>query len=58
MNQNQPSQPDPKHGMPNKQKEAQKSGQQTQQSNRPGQGGYSSPGHGSGSGQSAPTDKK
>jgi hypothetical protein len=44
---NQPNQPNPKQGMPNKQSDTQKSGQQTQQGNRPGQGG-----------QSAPTDKK
>ncbi|WP_260703059.1 hypothetical protein [Edaphobacter flagellatus] len=34
------------------------SSQQTQQQNRPGQGGYSSPGHGSHHEQSAPDDKK
>ena len=35
-----------------------KPGQQTQQGNRPDQGGYSSPGQGNKSGQSAPADKR
>jgi hypothetical protein len=34
------------------------SGQQTQQTTRPEQGGYSSPGQGNKTGQSAPADKK
>jgi hypothetical protein len=45
--------------MPNKQTNPSpgQTGQQTQQGNRPGQGGYSSPGQGSGK-QSVPADKK
>jgi hypothetical protein len=57
---NQPNPKDPKQGMPKQNDPSRgQSGQQSQQQNRPGQGGgYSSPGHGSQSGQSAPADKK
>jgi hypothetical protein len=54
---NQPNQQKPNQGMQDKDKQKGQSGQQVQQGNRPGQGGYSSPGQSSHS-QSAPSDKK
>jgi hypothetical protein len=60
MNQpNQPNQQNPrKDDKQMNPSSGQKSGQQTQQGTRPGQGGFTSPGHGNQGGQSAPSDKK
>jgi hypothetical protein len=56
---NQPNQPDPnkgtKQGTPSS---GQHSTQPTQQGNRPGQGGYNSPGQPHQGSQSAPPEKK
>lgn len=56
---NQPNQQNPSQGnKPNNPSTGQKPGQQTQQGNRPGQGGISSPGQGNKGGQSAPPADK